>query len=93
MKKIPLIFGIINLLFQVVYSTLGSIPGDDYIWVFYIFRPEYLIISGPISFAMLIAAVILLFKYRKDKSFIYIVISVILHIEFLAFYNYLLKIN
>lgn len=78
---------------MVVYSMLDSISGDDYKWVFYIFRPEYLIVSGPVSFVMLIASVILLFKYRKDKSFPYIVISVILHSEFLGFYDYFLKIN
>ncbi len=93
MKKIPLIFGIINLSFQAIYSTLGRVIDNPYMWVFYIFRPEYLVISGLVSFVMLIASVMLLFKCRKNKDFLYIIISVIFHVEFLIFYDYLLKIN
>ncbi len=94
MFKIPLFIGLINIIFQIVYSIFGAyttvqLETNNIVWIFYVFRPEYLFISGAVSFSMIITSVvfiIILLKKRKKLFCFYNMLSIFINVEFLIFY-------
>ena len=57
-KKVVYLIIVLNILFQIVYSTIGR--GYSNHFIFYIFRPEYMLISGIIAFLVFIFHIIFL---------------------------------
>lgn len=67
MYLIIYILTIINLLFQIIYCSIGNyteieLENMNLDWVFSIFRAEYMIFSGIISFLICLIITILLLK-------------------------------
>lgn len=96
-RSILLIITIINMLFQFVYLTFGRVTElGIFIYVFYVFRPEYVIVSGVIAFIILCVWIVLftikLLRHGKDKM-ITDIIGILLNIEYLLFYCYVLSIR
>ena len=90
MKKIPYIFTIINIIFQIVYMTLGRSTHTELGWrtdLFIIFRPEYLIISGIISIINIIAFIPMMIK---DNNKVCYIIMIAINIEYIIYYYCLL---
>lgn len=90
MKKIPYIFTIINIIFQIVYMTFGRLTYTELgglTALFIIFRPEYLIISGIISIINIIAFIPMLIK-NNNKACLIIMIAI--NIEYIIYYYCLL---
>lgn len=96
MKNIVYLLTAINIAFQVVYSTFGRYTTDDIYYIFVIFRPEYLLLSGLIS-AVLIAALVIvcIFRYftNRDNFKIADIIVVLLNIEYLYYYMQLIAVQ
>ena len=96
MKNIIYLLTVINIAFQVVYSTFGRYTTDDIYYIFVIFRPEYLLLSGLIS-AVLIAALVIvcIFRYftNRDNFKIADIIVVLLNIEYLYYYMQLIAVQ
>lgn len=90
MKKILYIFTIINIIFQIVYMTLGRLTYTELGWLtalFIIFRPEYLIISGIISIINIIAFIPMMIK---DNNKVCYIIMIAINIEYIIYYYCLL---
>ncbi len=90
MKKIPYIFTIINIIFQIVYMTFGRLTYTELGWltaIFIIFRPEYLIISGIISIINIIAFISMMIKNSNKACHI---IMIAINIEYIIYYYCLL---
>lgn len=97
MKKVLYSITSINILFQCVYSVLGKYTESELEllklkWVFYLFRPEYLVISGVFS---LLALIVLLFLFIKKKGVITLsdIAIFIMNIEYWIYYLNLLSIQ
>lgn len=78
----------INICFQIVYMTFGSwigIKRTFWGFVFYIFRPEYSLVSGLISFFVACGTLILIIKSIKKIRYGDI-IMLILNIEHIIYY-------
>ena len=93
-KNTVYIIILINIVFQIIYSTLGkNITSElgSLNYIFYVFRPEYLIVSGIIAFITLILHIILLIRSRKITKFD--IIALVLNFEFMAYYIKLLSIQ
>ena len=58
-KKILWVISLINICFQIVYMIFGK-QTNGFIYVFYVFRIEYMLLSGLISFVILIITTILI---------------------------------
>ena len=87
-KKICYIITIINILFQIVYVTLGKYTTTElgkFIYVFDIFRAEYMIISGIIALFVMCALLILIIKTIKKICFLDIIV-LLLNIEYIIYY-------
>lgn len=96
-KKLFFIITVINISFQIIYMTFGRCIGIELTslrFIFYIFRPEYMLVSGIISFIVFIFTIILLIiniisiivKSKKHIDINYIII-LILNIEYIIYYN------
>ena len=81
-KKVVYLIIVLNILFQIVYSTIGR--GYSNHFIFYIFRPEYMLISGIIAFLVFIFHIMLLIRSAEMNKFD--IIALILNIEFMAYY-------
>ena len=76
MRKILYSIILINICFQIVYLTFGrmvNIELTNFKYIFYIFRPEYMIFSGIIAilvlFILLMFSILLiLFKLLRKES-------------------------
>ena len=91
-RKVTYILTIINVLFQIIYMTLGSYTTSEIgilIYIFYIFRAEYLIISGLIAFFVMCVILTLIVKSIKNLYHMDIII-LILNIEYIIYYINLL---
>lgn len=79
---------IINVLFQIVYMTLGKYTTSEIgklIYVFYVFRAEYMIVSGVIAFFIVCTVLILIIKSIKRICFLDIII-LMLNVEYIIYY-------
>ena len=88
------IFTLINLAFQIVYSTLGKKPTSELgslKFMLYIFRPEYLLMSGLVS---LIAIIVSIFIMTSQKKLQFLqVIAILFNIEYILYYLKLMSIQ
>lgn len=91
-RKIVYSVTLVNILFQVVYSTIGKYTASDVgilAYIFYIFRPEYLLISGLAAILLLLSAIVLtvedIFRTNK-KGIVYNIAAMLLNIEFIVYY-------
>lgn len=87
-RKILYVITIINILFQIVYMTVGKYTtSDSGVWkyVFYVFRPEYMIVSGIIAILVGGTAFIVIIKSLKNVCFSD-VIMLLLNIEYMIYY-------
>ena len=92
LRKIIKFITIMNIIFQIIFLTVGSLKTSEMgilKYVFYIFRPEYMVISGIAAFVVLCTDLILIIasiiKSRKIINFFDVVI-LILNIEYIIFY-------
>lgn len=94
MRKVSYIITAVNILFQIVYMTIGRKAYDELgvlNHIFYVFRPEYMIISGiVVLFNLFILAAVLIYL-RKVK--ICDIAVIILNLQYLVFYRYFLSIQ
>jgi len=84
---------IINILFQVIYMTLGKYTTTDLrelIYIFYIFRPEYIIISGIIAFFVACGILVLIIRALKNIC-VCDIIMLMLNLEYIVYYLGLMK--
>lgn len=88
MTKVFYLITIINVLFQVVYIAIGKHTTSEMgilKYVFYIFRPEYMIVSGVLAFLVGCGVLILIIKSIKNLCFWDIVV-LLLNIEYIIYY-------
>lgn len=94
MKKIAYIITFMNLTFQMVYSVFGRFTYtklERLNWIFYVFRPEYMTISGLIALLNTIILIYILVVHRKQ--ILYTSIIILLNIEFLVYYIKLISMQ
>ncbi len=93
MKKVLYIITCINLLFQIIYMTLGRIlEMGNLKYVFYVFRPEYMVVSGLVAFIIICCFAVLTIKSVKNFR-ITDLIAIALNIEYLFYYAYFMSIQ
>lgn len=88
MRKVLCLITVINIMFQVVYATIGRMTTSKLgrlIYVFYVFRPEYMIVSGIIAFFAGCGALMLIIKSVKNIRVIDVMV-VMLNIEYIVYY-------
>lgn len=88
MRKVFYLITIINILFQVVYMTIGKYTTSEMgilKYVLYVFRPEYMIVSGIVAFLVGCGVLILIIKSIKSMCFFDIVV-LLLNIEYIIYY-------
>ena len=91
-RKITYSITALNILFQIIYMLFGGT--DKYIYVFYVFRIEYMIFSGLIAaiiacivFTLIIIAIVKSIIERHMKNIIYYDIAIlILNVEYIIYY-------
>ncbi len=82
------ILTLLNILYQIVYMTFGRYMTSELgnlIYVFYVFRPEYMIISGLVSCVAFCAILMILFKSKRHLYFGDIII-LLLNVEYMIYY-------
>lgn len=83
----------VNILFQILYMTLGRFTYDELgilRYVFFVFRPSYMVLSGVVSIAVIfILTIILLKSIRKIR--VWDIIMLVLNLEFVLYYIILLS--
>ncbi len=94
-KKISYIITIVNLLFQIFYSIFGiytqtEIRDLGIAWMLYIFRPEYLIISGVLSCVCVIVLITVITNERTISCFLFNMVALMFNLEYIVFYIALL---
>lgn len=95
LKKILYAITIINIVFQIIYTTIGNITTTDlgmWIYIFYIFRAEYMIVSGVVAFLVLCVTLVIIMKSIKNIYF-FDVIILLLNVEYLIFYRFFMSIQ
>lgn len=103
LRKLFYIVTIINIMFQIVYMTFGrhtEIELGVFNYIFYIFRPEYFIVSGIFSFIVNGMVVILnikslltfIIKSKRDFNFHDLIIF-ILNVEYMMFHFKILMLQ
>ena len=88
------IFTLINLAFQIVYSTLGKMPTSELgslTFMFYIFRPEYMLMSGIVSLIAIITSVIIMTSQKKLQ--VLQIIIILINVEYILYYLKLMSIQ
>ena len=63
---------ILNIIFQIIYMTFGNLSKKWYIYFFYIFRVEYMLLSGVICFVDVDNHVNNKKHYERNKIFLFI---------------------
>ncbi len=88
MRKLLYIITLINICFQIVYMTFGRCVGIELTnlkYIFYIFRPEYMIVSGIVAFLVGCGVLILFIKSIKNFNFTDIGV-LLLNVEYIIYY-------
>lgn len=94
MKKVSYIITIINILFQVIYMTIGTykyIELSGLNSIFYIFRPEYFLVSGIVGLINIFLLIIVLIKNKKAQ--LSDIIILLLNIEYIIYYYFMLRVQ
>ncbi len=93
-RRIAYVLTLINIAFQAVYMICGRFTTTELgsiNYIFYIFRPEYMAVSGAVAAAAVIALVICSIMHRKLKAFD--AAAIILNIEYTIYYCRLIMIQ
>lgn len=93
MRRITYIITVVNLIFQFIYATLGQYRTsemENIKYIFYIFRVEYMIVSGCFSAIVLVAICILIIKSIR-KVYLLDFVALLLNIEYILYYVSFLK--
>lgn len=88
LKKVIYSIIILHMMFQVIYMTLGQHATSDLgalKYLFYVFRPEYLLVSGIVSFFITIVLIIIIIKSIKSFCFIDLTM-LLLNVEYIIYY-------
>lgn len=88
MRKVLYLVTMVNILFQMIYMSLGDHTTSELgilRYIFYVFRPEYMIVSGVIAFLVGCGILILIIKSIKNTHFPDIVM-LLLNIEYIIYY-------
>jgi len=91
------IFTIVNIIYQLLYIYEGTFPADVYMKIFHAYTSEYVLYSAIVSICCIIIIplstlrIIPLSTLRKKGIYIIDSISIILNIEYLVFYMYMLS--
>lgn len=88
------IFTLINLAFQIIYSTLGKMTTSElgtFKYIFYILRPEYVLMSGLVSLITIIVSIFIMTSQKK-LQFLQI-IAILFNIEYILYYLKLMSIQ
>ena len=94
MKKTSYVITAINLMFQIVYMLFGGYTVTELgnlQLIFYIFRPEYLIISGVIAIINILILIVI--SVCEKKSNVYNIIVILLNIEYIIFYICMMRLQ
>ena len=94
MKKTSYVITAINLIFQIVYMLFGGYTVTELgnlQLIFYIFRPEYLIISGVIAIINILILIVI--SVCEKKSNVYNIIVILLNIEYIIFYICMMRLQ
>ena len=84
----------INLMFQIVYMLFGGYTVTELgnlQLIFYIFRPEYLIISGVIAIINILILIVI--SVCEKKCNVYNIIVILLNIEYIIFYICMMRLQ
>lgn len=94
MKKTSYVITAINLMFQIVYMLFGGYTVTELgnlQLIFYIFRPEYLIISGVIAIINILILIVI--SVCEKKCNVYNIIVILLNIEYMIFYICMMRLQ
>lgn len=94
MKKTSYVITAINLMFQIVYMLFGGYTVTELgnlQLIFYIFRPEYLIISGVIAIINILILIVI--SVCEKKCNVYNIIVILLNIEYIIFYICMMRLQ
>lgn len=89
MKKTVYGITFVNLAFQMVYMILGKYTTTELGVlnnIFYIFRPEYMVVSGVIAFINLILFCIYFSIKKESRKLVIDVMIAILNTQYIAYY-------
>lgn len=93
-KKGLYLITILNILFQIVYTTLGKYTQTELgvsKYVFYVFRAEYMVVSGIVALLDFFVMLITVLRSIKSTSFLDIIV-LLLNIEYIVYYiGFLMK--
>ena len=92
MKKYLYAISVINILFQIIYFLFGAGTSGSMQWIFLVFRPEYMIISGIVSVVVFILLLVSVLKSRKTVCAMDIV-SLILCVEYFVYWLNLMAVQ
>ncbi len=80
---------VINILFQAVNMTIGKYTtselGGILKYTFYVFRPEYMVISGIVAFFVGLGVLVLIIRSIKNIRFSDLIV-LLLNVEYIIFY-------
>ena len=94
MKKTSYVITAINLMFQIVYMLFGGYTVTELgnlQLIFYIFRPEYLIISGVIAIINILILIVI--SVCEKEGNVYNIIVILLNIEYIIFYICMMRLQ
>ncbi len=84
---------ILNIIFQIIYIAFGNLSKKWHIYIFYIFRVEYILLSGILAlFMLLVILILLIISFIKTISqgrrqfYIFDVITLVLNLEYIIYY-------
>lgn len=96
LMKLPLIVALVNLTCALVCTIIGKLTGSWTKWVFFIFDPVYMTVSGVISFIAILLALglivcVLLDNYKQPdvnhKGYAGNIGSIVLNIIYICYYS------
>lgn len=88
MRKVLYLITVIHIIFQVVYVTIGRMTTKELgmlRYVFYIFRPEYMIVSGFVAFFVGCGVLMLIIKSVKNMRVVDVMV-LLLNLEYILYH-------
>ena len=89
MRKILYIITLINICFQIIYVLFGSYADTELTflkYIFYVFRPEYMIISGIVAFFVACGLLVLIIKSTK-RMWLFDIFVILINVEYIIYYQ------
>ena len=83
----------INIIFQIIYMFFGNLSKEWFVFFFYVFRIEYMLLSGLIAFFMIfvilifvVVSIIKTIKNGINQFYIFDIIALLLNVEYIIYY-------